>query len=467
MKILVESEDQARLSPEAQILWQYCRTPLFSELRLDCLEPKPATPSIKVTKRLRLDLYNGYINLFRLLSGLLVFMFQTFFRDIEVGVPLFLDSRRHSTLPQGKTIDKYIQPYRALVGKSTYSPSHLWDTPHRFGKDNFEFLLYWYFFKFVTHSRDSTAAFDEVLSLAEALFSRLKIEKPCRPIIERLLFQRRVWLRVYQGQLRKLRPRWLAFVYSPGKEPLIEVCSQLGIPTVEIQHGSISPSEPGYCYPGLVKRTVLPDVFLSLGRYWRSHEHFSLARKKVIDIGDLTQRVRLPQEDWPQKHRNRIVFISQVPISSQLAKFAVDFKKCFGDVYELVYKLHPDEQLSGYDDHQLCGAEILVANSTVDSIDLIASCGHVIAVYSSLILQALALDTPVTLYATAGINHVQDLINRNWVNVIHDPRSFDPDWHHAPFDTNDLYPVDSEFRAKSAIQYLDKLHDAVQPISQI
>src|SRR5690606_28400210 len=56
-------------------------------------------------------------------------------------------------------------------------------------------------------------------------------------------------LPLYRALLARVRPKVVVVLVSYGNEALVEAARERGIPTVELQHGTIHPYHLGYTYP--------------------------------------------------------------------------------------------------------------------------------------------------------------------------------------------------------------------------
>jgi hypothetical protein len=145
--------------------------------------------------------------------------------------------------------------------------------------------------------------------------------------------------------LRMLSPKVAVFLVSYTRENQIEACKELGITTVELQHGIIDEGHMGYNYPEGKKS--FPDYLFTFGHYWKESANFPISDEKIVSIGYpyLEREIDRYGDIEPE---DQVLFISQPTTGKKLSKVALNLSERSND-YEIVYKLHPKE----YDDWRI------------------------------------------------------------------------------------------------------------------
>lgn len=185
---------------------------------------------------------------------------------------------------------------------------------------------------------------DESLSTLRSLESALKSEFDTRielsTMVRQKLVQRKVRKPLYKLLLNRIQPKIVVLIVSYCRETFIEVCKDMNIPVVELQHGVIHPRHLGYSYPDNRPKQTFPDYLLVFGDYWKNAVEFPLPSENIYSVGypyfDTINKQYSNRESTDQ-----VVFISQPQIADSLSQFAVKFEETF-DI-STVYKLHPHE----------------------------------------------------------------------------------------------------------------------------
>jgi len=148
---------------------------------------------------------------------------------------------------------------------------------------------------------------------------------------------------LYAQLFKKLRPKKIYVVVSYGFGAMIKAAKDLGIETIEFQHGNFSRFHFGY-YFGEDKKELdyFPDKFYVWNEYWKNRINFPIDDKNIIikKFDYLENRKKLYIQY--KKIENQAVVLSQGVLGDAIAKKILDnwdyFKK-----FNIIYKLHPGE----------------------------------------------------------------------------------------------------------------------------
>lgn len=125
-----------------------------------------------------------------------------------------------------------------------------------------------------------------------------------------------------------------------------EIASELGIPTIELQHGTIGEEHIGYNYPKDYKVKQFPKYLFLFGNYWKEKSRFPISPDKICPVG-YPYMDRMEQKyssKYKGKTKKNILFLSSGPIGLELAKLAVGLTKMPDmEKYHIIFKLHPAE----------------------------------------------------------------------------------------------------------------------------
>ena len=162
----------------------------------------------------------------------------------------------------------------------------------------------------------------------------------------------------FSSLLQKAQPRALYLVVSYGKEAAIAAAKNLGIPTVEFQHGALGRGHMGYDFAGWSCVPYFPEKILAFGPNWFAN--CSLPEQcAVIPVG--APHIETAVSELFQtkgRHSRQLLVLSQGPVARQLVEQIARFAKLRSD-WRILVRPHPSEnrdQLRALWDELLGGA---------------------------------------------------------------------------------------------------------------
>jgi hypothetical protein len=196
--------------------------------------------------------------------------------------------------------------------------------------------------------------------------------------------------------------------------PLNEICSERGIPTIEMQHGAIDKHALSYDYPDLNRRVDgFPEYMFVFGDYWRDTINFPIAKSKVISVGHAYYENEISKYRKNKKIENRVVFISQGTIGKELSRMAVDFDRKYGKDFEILYKLHPNEYARWKREYPWLeeGNIKVIDDDSISIHEMLSKAGMQVGVYSTAIYEGLAFGLRTFIAELPGWESMADLID--------------------------------------------------------
>jgi hypothetical protein len=261
-------------------------------------------------------------------------------------------------------------------------------------------------------------ALDLLRSIRTELQERFDVDVDVRAITHRVLRDRRARVPLYRWMMKRIQPRVVVFAQGYGYEDAIEACSQLGIPTVELQHGAINPYHVGYSFDGKIGvKKNFPDYLLTWGDYWSSAAGFPIEESRVYSVGfPYIER----KKDIEAQRKQQILFISQETIGVALSKFANELSNIQDFEYEILYKLHPHERADWKTRYPwLVSSNVKVIDQPqVLLYDLFSECKIQIGVYSTALFEGLAFGLRTFLVDIKGVGVMESLLKSGLVKKV-------------------------------------------------
>jgi len=227
------------------------------------------------------------------------------------------------------------------------------------------------------------------------------------------LIERKSTLPLYAYLIKRINPKIVVFICSYGREVLVEACKNLGIPSVELQHGTINSYHAGYSFEGkkAIKRNF-PDYFLAFGDYWKNLVKFPIPEDRIYSVGfPFFERERAKLKN--EHKRNQVVFVSQGPYGKKLSQLAVNLKNRHDFGMEIVYKIHPGEYYRWKKDYPwLVGSGIRVVgeDNSEPLYKLLAQSKVLVGVSSTTIYEGFGFGLRTFLVDPPDVEHMNQLI---------------------------------------------------------
>ena len=226
---------------------------------------------------------------------------------------------------------------------------------------------------------------------------------------------------MYQRLFSKFQPEKLVVAVSYAYGDAIKAAKDMGIETVEIQHGTFSKYHLGYSFPDRVDDLdYFPDKFLAWGEYWKNLNVIPLSKKTILITGFTHfNSLREMYKDLARK-QHQVLVLSQGALGPQIADKILEqidsLKGC-----SLVYKLHPGEYSRWNEYSSLVRLSELPNVEIVEDEDiykLFAESSFQVGVFSTALYEGLGFDCKTILLELPGIEYMADLIKNDTVEVL-------------------------------------------------
>lgn len=324
---------------------------------------------------------------------------------------LFFGHPRRKLLEDGLYWDIYCDPIIDHLDTSCLcvEKPHLMSHKSPPKTDNIRYLdLFQYLFRIVQSTGLYTPKIErdhvkKISGFEEDILSLFDVSIDILPLVQETLLEDRLLGKLYRMLLTQVSPEVVFLVTSYEHEVVIDTCRDLGIITVELQHGVIHEGHAGYAYPKRVKKHSFPDYLLVFGDYWAENVNFPAENDQIVSIGYPYLEMRVDKFKGVEE-QDQVLFISQGPIGRKLSQVAVSFKKKVGQGINVVYKLHPGEyDRWKYEYPWLKNSDVCVIDSDSTPLyRLMAESRVQVGVGSTALFEGLAFDLQTLIFDIPG-----------------------------------------------------------------
>jgi hypothetical protein len=264
--------------------------------------------------------------------------------------------------------------------------------------------------------------------------------------------------RMYKWLLMRIRPEFV-FVADTAEYAIWSAAKELGIKTVEFQHGIFSSNHPD-ALPGLAlpykSALIVPDKIFLYGDFWkREHEANGFYGQELCVVGNIRiDQYRKIRAAYRGKNRDDATCCIVLTTQGFAVKQLISFVSQFIDLaegqlnYKLYIKLHPiyDRDRSIYDTVFASNDRVKVISGTdkPSTFDLLTRADLHLSISSACHYDALGLGVPTIVLALPNHEIVLNLVETGHAKLAHNPQDlFDiamkwPDYS-VPYDISSYY----------------------------
>lgn len=239
-------------------------------------------------------------------------------------------------------------------------------------------------------------------------------------------FRYKYYCRYYQQLLRRINPKLVVEVVSYNIHCMVinEICKNLGITTIEFQHGNLNSQHIAYNYAQNHGIRQFPDKIYLYGNYYREDVRYPITRDKLVVVGFpyFEREVNKHRLIKKEEGRYTVVFLSQGRRwTPSLFQLALDLQQIMqGQNTRIIYKLHPSEYENWeqlYPELQGSGIEVIGAGN-VTLYDCLAASDVQVGVYSTTILEGLGFGLRTFIYSQKEAESMQGLLDMGIAELV-------------------------------------------------
>lgn len=225
--------------------------------------------------------------------------------------------------------------------------------------------------------------------------------------------------------LERSNQKCLIFVdaYNFIKKVFIEKANKKSIPTIELQHGSITSNHHiAYHYNCKEEVFSFPKYIFLWGNYWYNNLRLPpKSEAKIVGFPYLDQKKKTSTE---LKKGNNILVVSQWTIGLDLIKETNKLAHSYSD-YKFYFKLHPSELKSEKMYESLITSKnIYLVKDDIDLYNLFSMCIAQIGVYSTVLVEGVAFNLKTFILPIKGYEVYDDFIEKEIMILLKDYKRF-------------------------------------------
>ena len=203
--------------------------------------------------------------------------------------------------------------------------------------------------------------------------------------------------RFYSEMLKRVSPKLLivSSYYSVINMIIIREANRLGIPTVEMQHGTIGNEHVAYnCIAGDVTNDAAPKYMLVYGRFEQDVMRSFVARKNIYKVGNPFLNSLRDHRPAGNSACKSLLVISFISDNEDLIRFTLQMRELDSNM-RIVYRFHPEERIDAAVIRQFESEEIECSSDfSVSIYELIMDCDYCIGTLSTALYEALCFKKP-------------------------------------------------------------------------
>ena len=216
-------------------------------------------------------------------------------------------------------------------------------------------------------------------------------------------------LKLYRKILKRTKPEKIFLLVSYGRPEIIQAAKELGITTIELQHGTFSRYHLGYSFE---KKSLdyFPDEFWVWNDFWKNMIDFPIDSKNVKIYPFKYMEKEKKKYLNVSKKENQMVILCQSGLTDRMAKKILD-NIAFFENFTLVFKLHPEEY--GKRDSYKSLQELMKKKKDVEIVEdidlyqLLAESEYQAGVFSTALYEGIEFKCKTVLFDLPGIEYMK------------------------------------------------------------
>jgi len=260
---------------------------------------------------------------------------------------------------------------------------------------------------FSLFKRINSTASNEIKFLSKELRSFFCRKLDLKSVVKTNFFPQLFLYRITTFIVRNSTPKMMGFLNDGNAKFFLKTAKDFKVPSVEFQHGDVSNFDIVSSYPDKIEGNYwIPDKIFIFGNYWKNR--YNLKSEKIV-IGNPVFDIYKKKYSSKETYNNNVLCISVNSVD--FAKFVFDASKIDSSI-KFYLKLRDSE----YDNWKknypfLINTDnfSIIDNNNKHLYDLIKQSKYIISTISTVIYEALSLDTNVIVVKNNDFPYVKEL----------------------------------------------------------
>lgn len=224
--------------------------------------------------------------------------------------------------------------------------------------------------------------------------------------------------------LRRIQPKCIIEINSYNFTNMVfnEVAKELGIKTIELQHGVMGKYNISYNYYGSPKLKSFVDNVFVFGEYWKNNTRFPISKKNIYVTGYPEFEKEMKREKVKGNNiKKSIIFISDALYGQEFSNLAIElYEKINHTKYDIIFKLHPLEYNMSkriYSKLYRTGIKV-IDNNSHDIYYYLKNSDYQVGINSTAIYEGIGLRVKTFIVNWKGSEVVEALVNSKYSYLI-------------------------------------------------
>jgi hypothetical protein len=271
----------------------------------------------------------------------------------------------------------------------------------------------------------------------------------------KILIISKLKLKFYERLLTKIKPQIIIQVISYGFSKFLinHIAKKMGIPTVELQHGTMGKYHIAYNFKDKIKLTTFPDYVFTFGQFWKDTTRFPISNENIKVLGwpYFEKKVSYYKDKFKNNNIKTILFISQGTIGVELSKEAVKLSELLNNNYRIIYKLHPGEYVRWKNSYPWLKNTLInvIDNNDNDIHYYFSQSDFQVGVDSTSLFEGLAYNLKTYIFPFFGSFNMSEFVKKNNIETVNN--SYELFNSIQKFDFNTIYDV-NDFWEKDSLK---------------
>ena len=231
------------------------------------------------------------------------------------------------------------------------------------------------------------------------------------------------WKKYYYHILKKIKPKLIMIVCYYGFKMMLlcETAKELGIPVVELQHGTMGKEHIAYNFLKKRRLKSFPDYIFTFSQYDKKAARFPLTSDRIYAVGypEMENKIIEYKKLFKKKKKKKILFISQT--IKEIFEYAAELSNRIDlEKFEIIIKLHPREIGNWRKEFGkiINGSKVTIIDNNKNIYYYLAQADYVVGIFSTVLLEATMFNTNIVVIKKASYTYMKDLYENNMAELI-------------------------------------------------